>query len=82
MTMIEEGEEQLQKEDRAIRVKETRKNYLIGVSLLVGTGLTISASISNDIPTFLLSFGIMISAYVLALVAAVIYNQRRGRLVT
>ena len=62
--------------------RETRRKYITGISLILGTGLTISASLSRDISTFLWSFGAMVSAYILASVAAVIYDtlQRRTRL--
>jgi purine-cytosine permease-like protein len=82
MAMTEEEEEQLQKEHRAKRAKETRIKVITGLSLILVTGLLISASLSRDISTFLLLFGTIVSAYAVALVAAVLYDivRRRRRL--
>src|SRR5262252_2009225 len=55
---------------------------ITGLSLVLGTGLMISAAISKDTSIFLWSFVTIVSAYVIALIAAVLYDilQRRRRL--
>ena len=56
MSMIEEEYHQLQMEDKTRRVKEARRKYILSISLVVCTALTISASATKDRSTFLLLF--------------------------